>query len=192
MAADRLTPAGVPYMRGRNMSGAVVISERVMDEVRNMARDSEDGSETGGILLGFEEIDGSFWVTEAGGPGPLAERSPTYFCRDLDHAEVIAERAFSIDGSQWVGDWHTHPGGPNALSHVDLRSYREVLVNSDLEVFLAILLRPGLKGWQQPRATAFAVSASRVQPIRIIDLLGGRLLNRGIGTSRDDHISPRT
>jgi integrative and conjugative element protein (TIGR02256 family) len=155
------------------MSGVVVISTRVMDGIRDMARESQDGSETGGILLGFEERDGSFWVTEAGGPGPLAERSPTFFCRDLDHADGIAERAFSVDGSQWVGDWHTHPGGPNALSHVDLRSYREVLVNSDLEVFLAILLRPGLNGWRRPRATAFAVSASRVQPIPILDLLAG-------------------
>jgi integrative and conjugative element protein (TIGR02256 family) len=145
----------------------------VMAEICEEASRSEDGNETGGILLGFEESRASgFWVTEAGGPGPMAERSPTFFCRDLDHAERLAEHAFSIDSSEWIGDWHTHPGGPTALSHVDLRSYREVLANGDLEVFLAILLLPGSAGWSNPRARAFAVSASEVEHVPIVDLFG--------------------
>jgi integrative and conjugative element protein (TIGR02256 family) len=155
------------------VSKGVRISALVMGRIREEAGRSEDGNETGGILLGFEEIrSGSFWVTQAGGPGPKAERSPTFFCRDLDHAERLAEHAFSIDGSQWIGDWHTHPGGPCTLSYVDLRSYREVLGHSDLEVFLAILLLPGSAGWLDPRAAAFLVSASDVERVSIIDLLG--------------------
>jgi len=144
-----------------------------MSAIHKEAGRSQDGSETGGILLGFEETrSGSFWVTQAGGPGPKAERSPTFFCRDLDHAERLAERAFSIDGSQWIGDWHTHPCGPSALSQVDLRSYRKVLANSCLEVFLAILLLPGSAGWLDPRAGAFLVSASEVERIPLSNLLG--------------------
>lgn len=157
------------------MSPEVRISVRVMTEIREEARRSEDGSETGGILLGFEDShDSCFWVTEAGKPGPQAERSPTHFCRDLDHAESLAERAFSVDGSQWIGDWHTHPEGPTCLSYIDLRSYREVLASSDLKVFLAILVLPGSAGWSNPHAGAFRVSASNVERIPIRDLLGGK------------------
>lgn len=137
------------------------------------ARRSTDGKETGGILLGFEAWeDRRCWVTQIGDPGPQAERSATRFCRDLKHAERLAESAYAIDGSQWIGDWHTHPGGPPRLSATDLKSYREVLAESDLEAFLAILLLPGVRGWNGPEMCGWQVTSREVKPTRIIDLLG--------------------
>jgi integrative and conjugative element protein (TIGR02256 family) len=136
------------------------------------ARRSTDGKETGGILLGFEAWnDRRCWVTQVGDPGPQAERSATRFCRDLEHAERLAEAAYAIDGSQWIGDWHTHPGGPPRLSSTDLRSYREALADSDLEAFLAILLLPGDGGWNEPGAYGWRVTPRAVAPVPIIDLL---------------------
>lgn len=137
------------------------------------ARRSADGKETGGILLGFERWqDRRCWVTQVGDPGPNAERSATRFCRDLEHAERLAEAAYAIDGSQWIGDWHTHPGGPPRLSTTDLKSYREVMAESDLNAFLAILLLPGHRGWNRPGVYGWYVTPRRVRPIRIVDLLG--------------------
>jgi integrative and conjugative element protein (TIGR02256 family) len=136
------------------------------------ARRSADGKETGGILLGFEAWeDRRCWVTQIGDPGPKAERSATRFCRDLEHAERLAEAAYAIDGSQWIGDWHTHPGGPPRLSPTDLKSYREVLAESDLEAFLAVLLLPGRDGWISPAMHAWEVTGQAVKAAGIVDLL---------------------
>jgi integrative and conjugative element protein (TIGR02256 family) len=137
------------------------------------ARRSADGKETGGILLGFEGAgDQRCWVTQVGDPGPRAERSAVRFCRDLEHAERLAEAAYGIDGSQWIGDWHTHPGGPPRLSPTDLRSYRAVLAESDLEAFLAVLLLPGDRGWNGPDMYGWQVTPRKVRSARIVDLLG--------------------
>jgi integrative and conjugative element protein (TIGR02256 family) len=136
------------------------------------ARRSADGKETGGILLGFEHWrDQRCWVTQVGDPGPKAERSATRFCRDLDHAERLAEAAYAVDGSQWIGDWHTHPGGPPRLSAIDLKSYRKVLAESDLSAFLAILLLPGAHGWNGLGVHGWCVTPRAVRPVRIVDLL---------------------
>jgi proteasome lid subunit RPN8/RPN11 len=99
-------------------------------------------------------------------------RSATRFVRDLAHSELLAEAAYHLDGSQWIGDWHTHLGGPARLSHIDLGSYRSVLNNSDLNLFLAIIALPGATSWQRPRLSCWAVSAKRVDPLALFDPLG--------------------
>ncbi|WGD44730.1 Mov34/MPN/PAD-1 family protein [Streptomyces cathayae] len=73
-------------------------------------------TETGGILLGHHT---RYTVTicHAGAPGPAAVRTPTYFLRDLGHAQILADEAFTADRSVWVGEWHTHPAGLPAPVH---------------------------------------------------------------------------
>lgn len=94
---------------------------------------SLDGAETGGILLGGSSSDGSgIVVRHAGGPGRNALRTPTRFDRDLRHAQRLAEYAWQADGSQWIGEWHTHPAGPLMPSDRDLSSYYAHL--SDVEL----------------------------------------------------------
>lgn len=142
--------------------------------IRSEATRSEDGKETGGILLGFEDPDGDqHWVTQAGDPGPNAIRSPIRFVQDLSHAEALAATAYEVDGSLWIGNWHTHPGGPPALSSTDLNSYRKVLATSDMGSFLAILLLPGRKGWKQPLIRGWQVTLSEVRPVQLVDLFLG-------------------
>lgn len=157
-------------------AGADDVRARLPGHVRRAiegeARCSVDGRETGGILLGFGGDERGYWVTQAGGPGPAAVRSATRFVRDLAHSEVLAEAAYHLDGSQWIGDWHTHLGGPARLSDIDLGSYRRVLDNSDLDLFLAILALPSATGWRCPRLSCWAVSAERVDPVALCDPLG--------------------
>ncbi|WP_218221836.1 Mov34/MPN/PAD-1 family protein [Nesterenkonia sp. Act20] len=107
--------------------------------VREAAR-SVDGLETGGILLGVDSTDGML-IRHAGGPGPKAQRGERTFLRDLDHAQNLARSAWAEDGSQWVGEWHTHPTGGPSPSEVDCRSYMRHLNDVDLgfEEFVAII-----------------------------------------------------
>lgn len=67
------------------------------------------------------------------------------FLRDLSHARLIAESAWLVDRSQWIGKWHTHPAGGLAPSAFDLRSYLRHLFDPDLglERFIAIVVGVG-------------------------------------------------
>jgi integrative and conjugative element protein (TIGR02256 family) len=151
---------------------SVLISARVLRMIERSAAVAADGREIGGILLGFDApVQERFWVTEASEAGPVAERRPTYFRRDLDFVSWVAERAFAIDGSQWIGDWHTHPGGPPEPSGTDLASWREALAASDLSVFLALILVPGAeRGWEHPSRQAWAVTAASLRALAVEDL----------------------
>ncbi|MET9904625.1 Mov34/MPN/PAD-1 family protein [Streptomyces sp. NPDC006446] len=88
-------------------------------------------TETGGILLGHHTHH-TVTVHHAGTPGPAAVRTPTYFLRDLGHAQALADRAFAADGSIWVGEWHTHPTSQPVPSARDTATYRQLLDDPEL------------------------------------------------------------
>jgi proteasome lid subunit RPN8/RPN11 len=99
--------------------------------------------------------------------------------RDLDYSRRLADEAYDHDGSVWVGEWHTHPRGPAGPSHRDLRTYRELLLDTELafEEFTAVIvtmdrsqLKMSLHGWilrlvpgcpERLQAVATEVSGSR-------------------------------
>lgn len=107
------------------------ICQTALATVALEAAASSDGNETGGILLGRADI-GGMVIRHAGGPGPRAARAPAYFNRDLEYAKQVAAAAWQRDGSEWVGEWHTHPRGPLVPSARDLSSYAAHL--SDVEL----------------------------------------------------------
>lgn len=82
-------------------------------------------NETGGVLLGWS-TDSDIVITHAVGPGARAEHQPTRFLPDRDwQADEIA-RLYEESGRtiEYLGDWHTHPGGdpyPSALDSAALR-----------------------------------------------------------------------
>lgn len=115
-------------------------TRRTINSITNAAR---DGCETGGILLGHQE-GRTFRVTVAGDPGPMAIRTPDRFRRDPDHAQQLADQAWTDDRSVWIGEWHTHPRGPVAPSDLDLNTYLSLLQDPELGLqdFLSIIVIP--------------------------------------------------
>ena len=136
------------------------------------ARTSMDGRETGGILLGHDPApDGGVEVTTAGDPGPAADRRPNGFTRDLAHARHLADQAFDLDGSVWLGEWHTHPTGPPAPSSQDMNTYRKLLADDrlDFERIVSLIVTPHpAHGWQQPLLWSWLITSATIdaaQPI---------------------------
>lgn len=125
------------------MTHRVVLSAEAFAQIAQTCR-ADDELETGGILLGHQHAGGLFSITSAGGPGPNAYRARQAFRRDAEHARALARSAYVRDRSVWLGDWHTHPDGPTHPSRLDLRSYAEVLHDSEtgFDVFLAIIVTP--------------------------------------------------
>lgn len=138
----------------------VKIPEPAVERIARLAGASADGRETGGILLGHEPgQDGLISVSHVGDSGPAAERRPDFFLRDLHHARRLAARAWLADGSEWIGEWHTHPTGGPEPSLRDLQTYDRILTGTPAcQVFLAVILTPAPDcGWSDPRVNRWLI-----------------------------------
>ncbi len=118
-----------------------------------LAAQSEDGRETGGMLLGRGPDDhGVIVVEQAGDPGPKAQRRTDFFLRDLAHAKRLAEAAWQDGEAAWIGEWHTHPTGLKTPSPRDLVTYAGLLTDPELSfgAFVSIIVVPD-PDWTSPR-----------------------------------------
>lgn len=85
--------------------------------------------ETGGALLGYwgqgrrEAV-----VTHTVGAGSKAEHSKVHFVPDYDFQETEIARLYESSNRQlqYLGDWHSHPGGSGTLSFLDRKTLRSI------------------------------------------------------------------
>ena len=138
----------------------------VADAIKEMARESEDGRETGGILLGRgPDENGVVNVERAGDPGPNARREPGFFLRDLERAQQLAAEAWVDHKAIWVGEWHTHVHGDPRPSPTDLATYAGHLAAAELEfeVFVSIIAVPDdERGWEDPLLAPWLLEISEI------------------------------
>jgi integrative and conjugative element protein (TIGR02256 family) len=125
----------------------VTLAERALAVIVEETQAADDGCETGGILLGaVSNRDAA--VRHAGRPGPAAIRTPTSFLRDLATARAFAEATWAVDRSQWIGEWHTHPGMSPIPSTTDVSTYADFLDDPALEFaeFISVIVTPTATG----------------------------------------------
>lgn len=146
-AAPKPLPAVLP----------VTMLPAASDSIAAYSAASSDGLETGGLLLGHLHDDGVV-VRYAGGPGPAAQREPTRFRRDLAFARGLADAAWKLDRSIWIGEWHTHPNASPVPSDIDMETYARHLNDPDLTLptFLSLIVTAA-PDWRQPVVTAWTV-----------------------------------
>jgi len=121
---------------------AILLRASALTSIQTYAKESDDGRETGGILLGRDPLNGPLEVLHAGDAGPDAVRDARFFLRDLGHAQRLASQAFDKDGSMWIGEWHTHPVEEAVPSDRDLATYQSLLADPELAFtrFLALIV----------------------------------------------------
>lgn len=126
-------------------------------------RTADHITETGGILLGHHVQD-TVTVHHAGTPGAAAVRTPTYFLRDLRHAQALADKVFAADGSVWVGEWHTHPTSQPIPSTRDAATYQQLLDDPELgfHSVIAVILARHERHWV---GTAWAAWHNWITPV---------------------------
>lgn len=143
----------------------IVLRSAAAQSIAAEAAASADGLETGGLLLGHVHDD-HVEVRYAGGPGLAAHRSSDRFNRDLEYATALAEAAWQLDRSVWLGEWHTHLAFGPAPSALDLSTYAGHMRDPDLELpcFTALIVTPGPGlGWDRTVATAWSCTATACQ-----------------------------
>lgn len=130
-----------------------------------LARESDDGRETGGILVGRGPgADGVVHVEIAGDPGPEAIRRPDFFLRDLEHARRLADDAWERTQAVWVGEWHTHLKREPQPSQADLSTYVRLLATAGLDfvVFSSLIVIPDAEGgWAAPQIWPWLLELDR-------------------------------
>jgi integrative and conjugative element protein (TIGR02256 family) len=107
-----------------------------------MAKEEPSHLEVGGALFGLETDE--IAISHAVGPGPNAVRAQRFFSRDTQFTQAFADRLYLEDGSQWIGEWHTHPQGPAHPSELDLGTYAKHLDDPDLGLdwFVSVVVSP--------------------------------------------------
>lgn len=143
---------------------SISITDSALAAIAVESTRSADGLETGGILLGCESAN-AIRIRHAGDPGPSARRAPRNFLRDLQHAQQLAHEAWTRDGSQWIGEWHTHPSGDLTPSELDLDSYLRHLHDPDLQLdhFVAIMVSGDAN--TTPTAAAWLIERHQAQAV---------------------------
>lgn len=125
------------------------LSTKVCDQLTEWAS-AWCPAEVGGILAGYVNKDVAV-VTEVVGPGPLAAHGATTFCPD--HAFHVAEmeRIHMESGGTYgyLGDWHTHPSGPETLSALDKGTLRRIGRDPDAQCPnpVMLVLSGGTPAW---------------------------------------------
>ncbi len=84
--------------------------------------------ETGGILAGYSGPSGECCITEIIGPGPRARHTRTNYDPVYEyHVEQVASiYQASQQKHTYLGDWHTHPRGPDQLSGMDRAALKHI------------------------------------------------------------------
>lgn len=83
--------------------------------------------ETGGLLFGeVDDLLKIIWLSDVSGPPPDSIHSPVEFtCGFQGTRELHTEKRVRTRGSvQYIGMWHTHPGGPAQPSPTDVNAMR--------------------------------------------------------------------
>lgn len=102
----------------------VLVPKGLIESVRSYVRRTSTGSEQGGLLLGYRK-QGAIELHSATFPGQWDHSSPTLFKRSARGHRVGALREWirSKHTVDWVGEWHTHPGGIARPSYTDERNW---------------------------------------------------------------------
>lgn len=151
----------------------VLFTRQAADQIVRLATVAHDGLETGGVLLGTDEgLSGQILVRHCGDPGPRAVRRRSYFRRDLTHDRTVAADVAAMDGSAWIGEWHTHGIDMPKPSSRDLRTYQRLLDDPQLafaRILAVIVLAGPAANWHMPalHAWSFTGSVLRQLPVHI-------------------------
>jgi proteasome lid subunit RPN8/RPN11 len=110
---------------GRKAEVAVRLSAQACRTIRDHAL-AAGGRETGGILIGRYDLSGNSAIVTEATVRPKDSRSgQTWFQRGIHGLKDMLRTRWSR-GEYYVGEWHSHPGGPPTPSRNDLREMQTI------------------------------------------------------------------
>ncbi len=119
---------------------AVLLPNAIISSIRDKAPTAYGHNEQGGLLLGYRKGN-TLEVCSATFPTHWDHATPTLFKRSIRGHRMSALREWVRSGHtvDWVGEWHTHPGGRAHPSWIDLRSWRGLVAHTKQPMAFIIL-----------------------------------------------------
>jgi integrative and conjugative element protein (TIGR02256 family) len=147
------------------------IADAVLVEMHALAT-QHSPLETGGVLVGYVADSQATVVTAMIGPGPKAKHRRLRFRPDYDYQQAQLERHFAQTGGResYLGDWHTHPEGPCALSWLDKRVLARIASTPTSGIAQPIMIVLASTGAQW-RSCAVRLRSFRRGPLRTPELV---------------------
>lgn len=109
-------------------------------------------AETGGVLMGYRtEGDGDPVATHVIGPGPRAVHRECRFVPDHEYQLAEMSRLYKLSGRRldYLGDWHSHPGGGGGLSEQDRATLGRIARTRSARVERPVMLvMAGQASWE--------------------------------------------
>jgi hypothetical protein len=70
------------------------------------------------------------------------------------------------DGSDWIGEWHTHTVGRPLPSKLDRRTYEGIVTAADLEFqrFFSLILRANDESWEDLDIVLWEIDRQGIRP----------------------------
>ena len=127
----------------------VLFPHKFVDSIRAHMRATTSGNEQGGLLLGYRKPN-AIELCNVTFPTLWDRSSSTRFNRSQRGHRIRALREWLISRRtiDWIGEWHTHPGGRAAPSFIDLQTWRQlarhqakpmiILIFSDRDMYAGI------------------------------------------------------
>lgn len=119
---------------------SVLVPHAVIASIRAKAPAAKGHNEHGGLLLGYRKA-GALEICGATFPTRWDYGTPTSFKRSGRGHRIAALREWMRTGHtvDWIGEWHTHPGGRALPSWIDLRSWRNLVDHTKQPMTFVIL-----------------------------------------------------
>ena len=118
----------------------VLIDRCVRDALVSYHAAATHRLESGGLLLGYRK-GADLHVIGATYPSRWDRASRVLFQRSAKGHQRMAYDAWRQSGGtvDWIGEWHTHPGGIAAPSSIDLRSWSAIAAHRMAPMVFVIL-----------------------------------------------------
>lgn len=126
-------------------------------------------NETGGVLLGrpSDRADHGAVVLHVVGPGPNARHDRYGFEPDAEwQAAQVADLWAADPTLEYLGDWHTHPGGTTRFSELDQAAARTIASAPMARQPRPLMLVAALQKDVSIRVAAAVLLDGRLRPLR--------------------------
>lgn len=126
-------------------------------------------NETGGVLLGRHSGRGdhSAVVRHVVGPGPNARHDRYGFEPDTEWQAAQVADLWTVDPTlEYLGDWHTHPGGTTRFSELDQAAARTIASAPMAQQPRPLMLVASLQRDVSNRLAAAVLLDGRLRPLR--------------------------
>ena len=123
--------------------------------------------ETGGILLGHQQGT-RIQITHTIGPGPKASHERYGFTPDDTwQAEQTARIWSAHPETQYLGDWHTHPGGRPRPSPLDQKTLRTIADHAPARQPTPVMLILALNTDGTTDTRAVQLKNNHIRPLQV-------------------------